>query len=207
MPVETLLASLRAQGIVDERVLSAMAEVNREYFVPGQEADAWEDIPLPIGSGQTISQPFVVAYMTQALRLKGTERVLEIGTGSGYQTAILARLAASVYSLEIIPELLAMARRRFAEMRLRNVEARLGDGFHGWPEAEPFDAILGAAATELVPAPLLSQLARGGRIILPVGSREGQQLYLVRKDVDGTLQVESTLSVRFVPMTGEAQRG
>jgi protein-L-isoaspartate(D-aspartate) O-methyltransferase len=172
--------------------------------VPAEvRARAYHDGPLPIGHEQTISQPFVVAFMTQALDLDGSERVLEIGTGSGYQTAILAELAREVFSIEILEPLTEGARAVLAEQGYRNVHLCTGDGYLGWPEHAPFDAILVAAAPDHVPQPLQDQLAVGGRMILPVGSKD-QELVLVRKSEDGIIRQE-LLSVRFVPMTGIAE--
>lgn len=195
-------------GIRDARVLAALAELPRESFVPDPlrfQADA--DRPLPIGFGQTISQPLVVAFMTERLGLDGTERVLEVGTGSGYQTAVLAKLAREVYSIEIIPELSRRAEAALAEQGIRNVHLRVGDGAAGWPEAAPFDRILVTAATPEVPPVLLSQLRAGGRLILPVGGENDlQQLRLVEKDLDGRTLATDLLPVRFVPLT-HAQPG
>jgi protein-L-isoaspartate(D-aspartate) O-methyltransferase len=196
-------------GISDERVLRAFAEVSRELFVPGrfqEEADA--DRPLPIGFGQTISQPYVVAFMTERLALRGGERVLEIGTGSGYQTAILARLARAVFSVEIIPELAERARELLlGKLGLDNVSLRRGDGAEGWPERAPFDAILVTAAAPEVPPPLLAQLAPGGRMILPVGAPpDVQTLRLVTRGEDGASFESDLLPVRFVPLTGPSGR-
>jgi protein-L-isoaspartate(D-aspartate) O-methyltransferase len=197
---------IRARGVTDARVLEAMLEVPRHLFVPATElGQAYEDHPLPIGSGQTISQPFVVAIMTALLELKPQSRVLEIGTGSGYQTAVLSRLAGEVYSIEIVPDLAARALGTLARLGYDNVHVRIGDGYHGWPEAAPFDAILLTAAPPEVPRPLVGQLKPGGRMVLPVGGLE-QDLLLVTKDADGTLKQQKMAPVRFVPMTGEAQR-
>ena len=195
---------LVARGIHDERTLAAMRRVPRHRFVDAdQAAHAYEDHPLPIGHGQTISQPFVVAYMSQALELDGSERVLEIGTGSGYQAAVLGELAAEVWTVEIVEPLAARARSVLAELGHRNVHTRFGDGYQGWPEHAPFDAIMVTAAPDHVPQPLLDQLAPGGRMILPVGTRE-QELILVRRTASG-IEQERVLPVRFVPMTGNAR--
>jgi protein-L-isoaspartate(D-aspartate) O-methyltransferase len=194
---------LAARDIVDPRVLEAMRRVPRHVFVPRElRGHAYEDGPLPIGAGQTISQPYVVALMTQALALRGGERVLEIGTGCGYQTAVLAELAREVGSVEIVDELLGRARGALAALGARNVHLRAGDGRRGWPEASPFDAILAAAAPEAVPEPLLDQLALGGRLVIPIGG-DVQELVLIRRDADGLLRRRLIL-VRFVPMTGGA---
>jgi protein-L-isoaspartate(D-aspartate) O-methyltransferase len=199
-----LAAFLRASGIRDERVLAAMAEIPRELFVPERLREAAEgDHPLPIGFGQTISQPYVVAYMTERLRLDGRERVLEVGTGSGYQAAILARLADEVFSIEIVRELAARAREVLTEeLGLRNVRLRTGDGARGWPEAAPFDRIMVTAAAPEVPPALVEQLAPGGRMILPVGeSPDAQVLRVVDRGNDGVTVETDLLPVRFVPLT------
>ena len=197
-----LAAFLRENGIRDERVLAAFAEVPRRLFVPEplrESADG--DHPLPIGHGQTISQPFVVAYMTERLRLAGNERVLEVGTGSGYQAAILARLAEEVFSIEILPELAARAREVLGELQLANVRLRTGDGSLGWPEEAPFDRIVVTAAAPDVPPALVQQLAPGGRMILPVGaSAEMQMLRVVDRGNDGVTAATDLLPVRFVPL-------
>ena len=190
-------------GIRDPRVLAAMERVPRHRFVPeDQRAAAYGDHPLPIGWGQTISQPFVVAFMTEALKLSGDERVLEIGTGSGYQAAVLAECAGEVWSIEIVEPLAERAARVLGELGY-DVHLRVGDGYAGWPEAAPFDAIMVTAAPGHVPQPLVDQLADGGRMILPVGGRD-QELILIEKS-GGEVRRRSVLPVRFVPMTGEAQ--
>ena len=200
---------LRREGIQDKRVLAAIAALDRGRFVPMESAGmASGNYPLPIGYGQTISQPYVVAFMSEALRLLGHERVLEIGTGSGYQAAVLSQLCAEVYSVEIIPELAAASRALLeGELRLPNVFLRQGDGTQGWPEAGPFDAILLTAAPAQIPAALLEQLIPGGRLVAPVGEGpENQQLVLVEKGVvDEVPRVTGLLPVRFVPMTGQAE--
>ena len=192
---------VEAQGIRDPAVLRAIAETPRELFVPAaQRRSAGDDRPLAIGFGQTISQPYVVAYMTEQLALTGKERVLEVGTGSGYQTAVLARLAARVYSVEIVEPL---AERAFQLLLgvcgLENVELRTGDGALGWPEAAPFDRIIVTAAASEVPGPLVDQLAPLGRMIVPVGpARDFQVLRLLHKAVDGKVEEVDLLPVRFV---------
>jgi protein-L-isoaspartate(D-aspartate) O-methyltransferase len=199
-----LAAFLRESGIHDERVLAAFAEVRRDLFVPEHLREAAEgDHPLPIGHGQTISQPFVVAYMTERLRLSGGERVLEVGTGSGYQTAILARLADEVFSIEIVPELAARAREvLLGTLGVVNVRLRTGDGALGWPEEAPFDRVIVTAAATEVPPALVAQLAPGGRMILPVGeSAETQVLRVVDRGDDGVTGQLDLLPVRFVPLT------
>ncbi len=197
---------IRARGIGDERVLSAMAQVPRHLFVPdGERRQAYEDHPLPIGSGQTISQPYIVALMTSLLGLTPQSRVLEIGTGSGYQAAVLSRLAAEVYSVEIVPDLAARALGTLARLGYDNIHVRIADGYRGWSEAAPFDAIVLTAAPAAVPQPLLDQLKPGGRMVLPVGGID-QDLVLMTKGADGSLKRQTVLPVRFVPMTGEARQ-
>ena len=199
---------LAGQGIRDRRVLGAIARLDRSAFVPDwARGEAGADVPLPIGHGQTISQPYVEALMTEALKLNGHERVLEIGTGSGYQTAVLSLLCREVYTVEIVPELARSGRRLLRKLGLQNVYFRLGDGSLGWPEAAPFDAVLAAAAPSEVPLALLTQLRRGGRMVLPVGPQAGTQelLRIQRSRREGELPlVERLLPVRFVPMTGQA---
>ncbi len=196
---------IAARGVKDERVLRVMREVPRHLFVPADQASqAYDDHPLPIGSGQTISQPYVVAFMTEQLRLTGTERVLEIGTGSGYQAAVLSRLAGKVFSIEIRPELSAEATERLNAVGAANVEIRTADGFYGWPEEAPFDGIVVTAAPETVPEPLLAQLAPGGRMVIPVGGFY-QELKVIERTPDG-FRERSVLPVRFVPFVGEAER-
>jgi protein-L-isoaspartate(D-aspartate) O-methyltransferase len=199
---EALARQLRATGIRDERVLAAMADIPRSHFVPASlHGDAEADRPLPIGHGQTISQPYIVALMTEWLHLAGAERVLEIGTGSGYQTAILARLAREVFSVEIIPELADRAAAALAAGGVTNVHLRVGDGARGWPEAAPFDRVIVTAAPARLPDPLLAQLAPGGRLVAPVGAdAERQLLHLVVKGPGGELEARQILPVRFVPL-------
>jgi protein-L-isoaspartate(D-aspartate) O-methyltransferase len=195
---------IEGRGIRDPRVLAAMRKVPRHVFVPeDQSASAYDDRPLPIGSEQTISQPYVVAFMTEQLRLTGKEKILEIGTGSGYQTAILAELAAKVYSIEIRPELAKAAAERLAKLGIRNVEVRAADGYRGWPEEAPFDGILVTAAPERVPPPLLEQLSATGRMVIPVGAFY-QELKVIERQGGGYTE-KSVLPVRFVPFVGEAE--
>ncbi|WP_426751889.1 protein-L-isoaspartate(D-aspartate) O-methyltransferase [Myxococcus sp. Y35] len=199
---------LSRHGIQDRRVLDAIARLNRADFVPeALREEAGADVALPIGHGQTISQPYVVALMTEALQLQGTERVLEIGTGSGYQTAVLAQLCRALFTVEIVPELARSAQQVLRQQGFHNVSFREGDGSLGWPEEAPFDAILAAAAPQDVPLQLLAQLKPGGRMLIPVGPQGGtQQLLRIQRSLQaGELpRVESLLSVRFVPMTGQA---
>jgi protein-L-isoaspartate(D-aspartate) O-methyltransferase len=196
---------IASRGIRDPRVLAAMERVPRHAFVPASECEAaYEDRPLPIGAGQTISQPYIVALMSEALCLGGTERVLEIGTGSGYQTAVLAALAGQVYSLEIVPELASRAALALRSLGAANVELRVGDGTTGWPEAAPFAGILVTAAPLQVPPVLLEQLASGGRLVLPVGPEDDQQLVCIQRSASGYHR-RTLAPVRFVPMTGAAR--
>jgi protein-L-isoaspartate(D-aspartate) O-methyltransferase len=180
-----------------------MARVPRHELVPAaHRSRAYADTPLPIGEGQTISQPFVVAYMTEQLHLTGSERVLEVGTGSGYQAAVLAEMGAEVYTIEIVPALARRAARDLARLGYATVHVREGDGYQGWPEAAPFDAVIVTAAPDRIPQPLVDQLAVGGRMILPLGEDPGQKLVLLARDAEGVHRKE-LLPVRFVPMTGE----
>jgi protein-L-isoaspartate(D-aspartate) O-methyltransferase len=202
-----LASRLRARGIRDERVLAAIARLEREQFVPGISAEeAQRDEPLHIGFGQTISQPYIVAYMTEVLALRAGERILEIGAGSGYQAAVFAELGAEVYTIEVVHELAQATRERLGRLGYRQIHLREGDGSKGWPEEAPFDAIVLTAAPEKIPEPLLWQLKPGGRLLAPVGPQEDlQYLVLVRRDPEtGEAAVERLLSVRFVPLTHPA---
>ncbi len=191
---------LAGRGIRHRRVLAAMARTPREWFLPPQRAgDAYHDGPLPIGSGQTISQPYVVAVMSAALDPDRHDRVLEVGTGSGYQTAVLARLVQHVCSVERLPDLLVEAEERFRRLGLTNITTRLGDGATGWPEEAPFDGIVVTAAAPRVPAPLTEQLAPGGRLVIPIGDRGSQELVVVRRGPTGLEQARAG-GVRFVPL-------
>jgi protein-L-isoaspartate(D-aspartate) O-methyltransferase len=197
---------LKGRDIKDERVLTAMAKVPREEFVPPDSRGAsYADGPLPIGYGQTISQPYIVAFMTEELRLKPSDRVLEIGTGSGYQTAILAELVADVYTIEIVEPLAKNAEATLQRLGYKDMHVKAGDGYKGWPEAAPFDAIIVTCAPDRVPQPLTDQLKDGGRMIIPVGERFAQELYLLEKK-NGRLKESAVLPVRFVPMTREAEQ-
>jgi protein-L-isoaspartate(D-aspartate) O-methyltransferase len=190
---------LRARGIKHESVLRVMGRLPRELFVPSDlRQQAYDDNPLPIGLEQTISQPYIVAFMTEALQPTPTQKVLEIGTGSGYQAAVLASIVREVYTIEIIPELSARAERTLKELGIQNVRVRTGDGYAGWPEAQPFDAIIVTAAPDHVPQPLVDQLAVGGRMVIPVGTGI-QELLVIEKTPSGVLR-RSVLDVRFVPL-------
>jgi protein-L-isoaspartate(D-aspartate) O-methyltransferase len=195
---------IAARGVEDERTLAAMREVPRHDFVPDSlQRSAYADQPLPIGHGQTISQPYIVAAMTELLELKGGESVLEIGTGSGYQAAILARVARQVYSIEIVRELGEAASARLTRLGITNVEVRVGDGYFGWDEHAPFDAIVVTAAASHIPPPLVEQLRAGGRMVIPLGPPMAvQNLMLVEKMEDGTTRQRDVMPVRFVPLTG-----
>ena len=196
---------LAARDITNQRVLDAMGRVPRHKFVPPRlERRAYDDRPLPIGHGQTISQPYIVALMTQLVDPKPEARALDVGTGSGYQAAVLAELAKDVYSIEIVAPLADEARRRLQSLGYQNIEVRHGDGYRGWPEQAPFDVIVVAAAPDHVPQPLVEQLAPGGKMVIPVGDW-WQELLVVEKAEDGTVVRRSVAPVAFVPMTGEAE--
>jgi protein-L-isoaspartate(D-aspartate) O-methyltransferase len=197
---------LMSRGIHDERVLAAMSKVPREEFVPADErAAAYTDNPLPIGYDQTISQPYIVGFMTEQLHPKPSDRVLEIGTGSGYQAAILAELVAEVYTIEIAEPLARNAEATLVRLGYKNVRMKVGDGYKGWPENAPFDAVIVTCAPDRVPKPLTDQLKDGGHMIIPVGNRFAQELYLLEKKND-QLKESAVLPVRFVPMAGEATK-
>jgi protein-L-isoaspartate(D-aspartate) O-methyltransferase len=201
-----LQQQLVTRGITDARVLAAMAKVPREEFVPPESRDvSYEDGPLPIGYDQTISQPYIVAFMTEQLRLKPSDRLLEIGTGSGYQAAILAELVSDVYSIEIVAPLARTAEATLKRLGCKNVHVKIGDGYKGWQEAAPFDAIIVTCAPDEVPQPLVDQLKDGGRMVIPVGERFAQQLYLLEKK-NGQIKESATLPVRFVPMLREPEK-
>lgn len=197
---------IKARGIKDERVLAAMLKVPRHEFVPeDQRPYAYEDRPLPIGEGQTISQPYIVAYMTEALALKPTDKVLEIGTGSGYQAAILCELAKEVCTIEIVPSLAKRSEETLRRLEYKNVQVKCGDGYQGWKEHAPFDCIIVTCAPNRIPQPLIEQLREGGLMIIPVGESYHQNLVLVTKK-NGKAVEKAMLPVLFVPMTGEAQK-
>jgi protein-L-isoaspartate(D-aspartate) O-methyltransferase len=211
--VDTIAALTRetaaetGRASLDSRVLTAMNKVPRHRFVPAdQEPNAYANRPLPIGNGQTISQPFIVALMTDMLGLKATDRVLEIGTGCGYQAAVLAELAREVYTIEIVAQLAREAAARLAELGYRNVNARSGDGYRGWPAHAPFDAIIVTAAAPEVPPALIEQLKPGGKLVIPVGAQwSGQELRIIEKDQHGKTTTRNALAVRFVPLTREKE--
>ncbi len=196
---------IESRGVTDARVLAAMRKVPRHEFVPENLADAaYEDHPLPIGYGQTISQPYIVALMTELLRLTPAAKVLEIGTGCGYQTAVLAEIAAEVYSVEIIEPLAKEAADRLQRLGYKNVHVRYADGYLGWPEQAPFDAIVVTAGADHIPPPLVEQLKPGGRMAIPVGEPHAEQsLLLVEKDVNGEISTGNVIPVLFVPLTRE----
>jgi protein-L-isoaspartate(D-aspartate) O-methyltransferase len=203
--LEMVTTQIEARGVRDPRVLDALRRVERHRFVPEWlRGHAYEDRPLAIGHDQTISQPYIVALMTEEARVKPGARVLEIGTGSGYQAAVLSLLAGQVFTIEIVEPLATEAAARLAALGYRNVSVRAGDGYRGWPERAPFDAILVTAAPPEIPQPLLDQLAVGGRLVAPVGEGD-QELVVVERSTAG-LQRRRVIPVRFVPMTGEAQR-
>lgn len=198
---------IRQRGVTDARVLATMETIPRDRFVPPDaRAQAYDDVPLAIGFNQTISQPYIVAYMTEVLDVRGSHRVLEIGTGSAYQTAVLATLAREVWTIEIVPELAATALVSLRDLGLKNVHVRLGDGYSGWPEQAPFDRIMATAAPDEIPAALVEQLEVGGRLVIPVGSQGGPQwMTVVEKSSSGVVQ-KRTIPVQFVPLTRNRPR-
>lgn len=200
-----LIDVLRKQGITNQNVISAMIEVPRHEFVPlALRNYSYLNQPLPIGHDQTISQPYIVAYMCQALDLKEDDRVLEIGTGSGYNAAVMSQIVETVYSIEIIPDLGTSAEKLLGKLGYSNIEINIGDGYQGWPEHAPFSAIILTAAPSEIPQPLIDQLAENGRLLAPVGT-DWQDLVLVEKTPDGLMR-KNLIPVRFVPMTGEAEK-
>ena len=198
---------IKARGITHDATLTAMSSVLRHEFVPADMVlYAYGDRPLPIGQGQTISQPFIVAYMTQVLKPKEADRILEIGTGSGYQAAVLAKIVDSVYTIEIIEGLASEAEKRLKRLSYDNVVVRAGDGYHGWPEKAPFDGVIVTAGAEFIPEPLIDQLKIGGRMIIPVGPHRGiRQLVLVTKKKNKVVK-KNLMAVRFVPFTRSKKR-
>lgn len=201
---EMVQQQLRGRDIDNPSVLAAMMEVERHRFVPNEiKGLAYEDRPLPIGYGQTISQPYIVAFMTQALNPEPDDKILEIGTGSGYQAAVLAEIVDSVYTIEILPELGKNSRQLFQKLGYENIMTKIGDGYKGWPQHAPFDGIVVTAAPEQIPSPLKAQLKEGGRMIIPVGPKNNiQQLQVIEKR-NGKLKKRTVMSVRFVPFTRE----
>ncbi len=199
---------IKLRGIGDPNVLAAMHTVPRHAFVlPQYQDQAYADHPLPIDHNQTISQPYIVAFMTAALALEPNDRVLEIGTGSGYQAAVCCEIAKAVYSIEIVTPLAQAAAKLLKDLAYENVHVKAGDGFFGWPDQAPFDAIIGTAAAERIPPPLLEQLKPNGRMILPEENEDGfQYLILITKDSGGALHKKTILPVRFVPMTGKVKQ-
>ncbi len=198
----------RGHGIKDPRVLEVMSLVPRHLFVSERyRSQAYQDRPLPIGEGQTISQPYVVALMTELLKLKGNERVLEVGTGSGYQAAVLSHLASEVYTIEISPSLAAKSEERLLRLGYGNVQIKTGDGFFGWEEKGPFDAIVVTASAEMIPDPLWNQLQEGGRLVMPLGKTHKTQRLVRATKIKGKRHVETITGVIFVPMTGEVREG
>lgn len=212
---EDMVAEIRAdviatrsyigKGALQPEVFTVLGRVPRHEFVPAEvQPAAYENRPLPIGFGQTISQPYIVALMTDLLAPEPEDMILEVGTGSGYQAAVLAEIVGQVHTVEIIPELARQAEKRFARLGYDNIQVRQGDGYFGWPAAGPFDGIVVTAAADHVPPPLVRQLKEGGRMVIPVGHRFSvQQLLLITKDTDGNLQTRQILPVRFVPLTGD----
>lgn len=197
-------AQMEKRGIKNPEVLAVMRKVPRHEFVPGfYRRQSYNDHPLPIGKGQTISQPYIVALMTELLQPEDTDRILEIGTGSGYQAAVLAELVEEVYTIEIIPALAESARKTLTRLNYKNIQVKAGDGYLGWPEAAPFDGIIVTAAPPYLPQPLVKQLKEGGRLVIPVGDFY-QELKVYTK-TDSELLSDNIIPVRFVPMTGRAQ--
>ena len=191
---------IEKRGVKDPRVLKVMRDIPRHLFIPPHlEKIAYNDGPLPIGEGQTISQPYIVALMTELLELKGDEKILEIGTGSGYQAAVLSALVSEVFSIEIVKNLVDSAAVRLDKLGYKNVTTRWGDGYKGWSDQAPFDGIIVTAAPDKIPQPLIDQLKTGGRLVVPVGTRH-QELKVITKNEDGSIQSKNIIPVRFVPM-------
>lgn len=198
---------LKSRGITNKNTLHAMTIVPRHKFIPDKlQHLAYEDGPLPIGQGQTISQPYIVAFMTQALNLESDHKVLEIGTGSGYQAAVLAEIVDSVYTIEIVEELGLRAKEKLRELGYTNIEVKIGDGYHGWPEKSPFDAVIVTAGAEEVPPALIEQLKDGGTMIIPKGPRNGVQELVLYTKKNGKVKSKSVMPVRFVPFTRKKNR-
>lgn len=196
-------SQIEKRGVTDQRVLEAMRNVPRHKFTPESEmSSAYEDHPLPIGYGQTISQPFIVAYMCELAQLEQTDRVLEVGTGSAYHAAVIAQLVDKVYSIEIIPELATRARKVIAELGYKNINIRHADGYFGWKEEAPFDAIIVTAAADHIPPSLIRQLAEGGRMVIPVGHVFFTQKLILAEKRNGKMYTRDIIPVRFVPLTG-----
>ena len=193
---------IKARGVKEPRVLTAMLKVERHLFIPKDlQPTAYSDQPLPIGEGQTISQPYIVALMTELLELKGEENVLEVGTGSGYQAAVLAELAKEVYTIEIVEKLANSAEKLLLQLGYKNIQVKAGDGYLGWPEAAPFDAIIVTCAPDHIPKPLVDQLKEGGRMVIPVGEYTQELKKIVKRA--GKLETTNAIPVIFVPMTGD----
>lgn len=199
---------VKKQGVNDPQVLEAMRNVPRHLFVPNHYRHyAYQNRPLPIGHNQTISQPFIVAYTTQMLELEAGEKVLEIGTGSGYQAAVMSEITAHIFTIEIVEPLAKQAQKRFDALGYNTIQTKIGDGYEGWPKYAPFDAIILTAAPEEIPDPLIEQLAPGGILVAPVGKKGGtQMLTKVTKMADGEIKIQQELPVRFVPMTGKSKQ-
>jgi protein-L-isoaspartate(D-aspartate) O-methyltransferase len=196
---------IERRGVRSRAVLDAMLRVERHRFVPeSEQQNAYDDNPLPIGEGQTISQPYIVGLMTDLLELKPDDKALEIGTGSGYQAAVLAEIVSEVYTIEIVEKLGLRAKALLEELGYDKIHVRIGDGYKGWPEEAPFDGIIVTASPDHIPQPLIDQLAEGGRMVIPVGPRWDQQLLVLEKK-NGEIRTRPSIPVRFVPMTGEAQ--
>ncbi|TET42177.1 MAG: protein-L-isoaspartate(D-aspartate) O-methyltransferase [Elusimicrobia bacterium] len=199
-----VVEQIEKRGVKDKRVLEAMERVLRHEFVPEKyRAFAYEDSPLPIGEGQTISQPYIVALMTECLNLEGEEKVLEVGTGSGYQAAILSELSKEVYTIEILKPLAKKAEELLKKLGYRNVKVKYGDGYLGWEEYAPFDGIIVTCAPEHIPQPLIDQLAEGGRMVIPVGETQFPQVLKLVEKREGKVTMRNVIPVRFVPMTGD----
>lgn len=197
---------IKSRGVKDERVIGAMLKVPRHYFVPlDQRKNAYSDSPLPIGEGQTISQPYIVALMTELLKLKSSDKVLEVGTGSGYQAAILAEIVDEVYTIEIIPTLAKRADSTLKTLGYENIKVKSGDGYLGWEEYTPFDAIIITCAPPYIPKPLIDQLKQGGKIVVPLGEEWKAQILTLIEKVKGGLKITPIEYVRFVPMKGKIE--